>query len=210
MAQMMRIGGFQKQSFIDWDGRMVAVVFTQGCNFRCGYCHNPSLVIPEFYNTAACISEDEVLAALLSRCGWLDGVVISGGEPTLQPCLKQFIQKIKAMGYLVKLDTNGTNPNLLEELIYERLIDYVAMDIKTIPTYERYSQVTPISRCQFSKVLQTMRLLQQNVIPYQFRTTIVPTLHSSEDIIELKRQMTKCPCVTLQMYREGDTVACYL
>ena len=77
MAQTMRIGGFQKQSFIDWDGRMVAVVFTQGCNFRCGYCHNPSLVIPEFYNTAACISEDEVLAALLSRCGWLDGVVIS-------------------------------------------------------------------------------------------------------------------------------------
>jgi pyruvate formate lyase activating enzyme len=206
----MRIGGLQKQSFIDWDDRMVAVVFTQGCNFRCGYCHNPSLVVPQLIAKSDSISEDEVLSFLDSRCGWLDGVVISGGEPTLQADLKPFITGIKEMGYPVKLDTNGTNPKLLKELIDRQLLDFVAMDIKTIPRYERYAEVTPISKALFVKVQQSIALLQQNNVPYQFRTTIIPTHHTSEDVHLLKQQMTSCPDYRLQEYREGDTVGCYL
>jgi pyruvate formate lyase activating enzyme len=206
----MRIGGLQKQSFIDWEGRMVAVVFTQGCNFRCGYCHNPSLVIPQLIAKSDSISEDEVLSFLDSRCGWLDGVVISGGEPTLHPDLKLFIRGIKEMGYPVKLDTNGTNPKLLEELIAEHLVDFVAMDVKTIPCYERYVEVTPLSKTLFVKVQQSMALLQQNNVPYQFRTTIIPAHHTSEDVHLLKQQMASCPDYRLQEFRKGDTVGCYL
>jgi len=206
----MRIGGLQKQSFIDWDGRMVAVVFTQGCNFRCGYCHNPSLVIPHLISISESISEEEVLSFLESRKGWLDGVVISGGEPTLQPCLKDFIKRIKQLGYAVKLDTNGTCPTLLKELIEEHLIDFVAMDIKTVPTYERYAQVTPIGKAAFDNVMQSMQLLEQGTIPYQFRTTVIPSHHTSEDIQLLKQQMATCPSYSLQEFREGDLVKSYL
>lgn len=206
----MRIGGLQKQSFIDWDSRMVAVIFTQGCNFRCGYCHNPSLVIPHLIAKSDGISEDEVLSFLDSRCGWLDGVVVSGGEPTLQPDLKTFITRIKEMGYPVKLDTNGTNPEMLEELIAENLVDCVAMDIKSIPRYSRYAQVTPISKTVFNKVLQSIALLQQGNIAYQFRTTIIPNLHTNEDVVMLKEQMASCPSYRMQEYRKGDTVECYL
>jgi pyruvate formate lyase activating enzyme len=206
----MRIGGLLKQSFIDWDSRMVAVVFTQGCNFRCGYCHNPSLVIPQLIAKSDGIPEDEVLQFLASRCGWLEGVVVSGGEPTLQPDLKLFITGIKEMGYSVKLDTNGTNPELLAELIAEHLVDYVAMDIKTIPQYSRYAQVTPISTTVFDKVQQSIALLQQGNIAYQFRTTIIPNHHTTEDIAQLKEQMASCPSYRMQEYRKGDTVECYL
>jgi pyruvate formate lyase activating enzyme len=206
----MRIGGLQKQSFIDWEGRMVAVVFAQGCNFRCGYCHNPSLVIPQLIAKSDGISEDEVLSFLDSRCGWLDGVVISGGEPTLQPDLKPFIRGIKEMGYPVKLDTNGTNPELLQELIAEQLLDFVAMDVKTIPSYERYAEVTPLSKPLFDKVRQSMALLLQGDIAYQLRTTIIPGHHTSEDVHQLKQQMASCPDYRLQEFREGDTVGCYL
>ena len=127
----MRIGAFLKQSLIDWEGRVSAVIFTKGCNFRCGYCHNPYLVLPELLRQTQDIEEHEVLDFLDRRKNWLDGVVISGGEPTLHEDLIPFIQKIKALGLPVKLDTNGSHPEVLEQLIGGKWIDAVAMDIKS-------------------------------------------------------------------------------
>src|SRR5690606_17068862 len=128
----------------DWDGKLCAVVFTRGCNFRCGYCHNPSLVLPELFSPIDDISESELFSYLNSRRNWLDGVVITGGEPTLHLDLKDFIQKIRQLGFAVKLDTNGTNPRLLQELIQDKLIDLVAMDVKSILNQSEYEKVTMI------------------------------------------------------------------
>lgn len=128
----MRIGGFTKQSFIDWEGKTTAVIFTKGCNFRCEYCHNPELVYPKLMEQSEDILETEIFDFLSTRKNWLDGVVITGGEPTLQKDLKELIVKIKKMDFAVKLDTNGFFSKILKELLKSNLIDYVAMDIKTI------------------------------------------------------------------------------
>ena len=113
----MRIASLQKQSFIDWEGKTAAVIFTKGCNFRCGYCHNPSLVLPHLLDRTPDLSEKEIMGYLLSRKNWLDGVVITGGEPTIQPDLPTFMAAVKEAGFAIKLDTNGTNPDMLNELI---------------------------------------------------------------------------------------------
>jgi len=133
----MKIGGLQKFSLLDYPGKISAVIFTQGCNFRCAYCHNPELVDPERFQ--ACIPEEEVFAYLKKRRGLLEAVTVTGGEPTIQKGLIPFIRRIKAMGYLVKLDTNGSMPEVLEELIRQKLIDYIAMDIKA--PLEKYEDV---------------------------------------------------------------------
>jgi pyruvate formate lyase activating enzyme len=202
----MQIAGIQKQSFIDWGNKLTAVIFTKGCNFRCGYCHNPSLVLPELFSTD--ISETETLRFLHSRKGWLDGVVISGGEPTIHAGLKDFIRKIKEMGFPVKLDTNGTNPSLLKELIEEQRIDFVAMDIKSILIQTEYEKVTGIhNKILYDKVLESIELLKQNWIPYQFRTTVIPAVHPDEMINELKQQLASCPYVLQAFRNDFETVA---
>lgn len=184
----MKIGSLLKQSFIDWEGKLCAVVFTQGCNFRCGYCHNPSLVLPELFHVSENISEADVLSYLKSRTGWLDGVVITGGEPTVHTDLTAFIRKIKQLGFAIKLDTNGTNPQLLKELVDEKLIDYVAMDIKSVLIQSEYEKVTGIvSDKLFQKVLLSVDILRSGIIPYQFRTTILPEIHSAEKIAILEK-----------------------
>ncbi|HZJ73928.1 MAG TPA: anaerobic ribonucleoside-triphosphate reductase activating protein, partial [Perlabentimonas sp.] len=127
----MRIGGFVKQSFIDWEGKITSVIFTKGCNFRCGFCHNPSLVLPKLIEQTPDIEVAAITEHLRKRKQWLDGVVITGGEPTLHNDLSTFIKTIKELGYPVKLDTNGSNPTLLKKLIADNSVDYVAMDIKT-------------------------------------------------------------------------------
>jgi len=202
----MRIGGLTKQSFIDWEGKLTAVIFTKGCNFRCGYCHNPSLVLPELFHSTTDISEADVLLYLKSRIGWLDGVVVTGGEPTIQPDLKNFIQKIKQLGFAVKLDTNGTNPILLQQLIDEKLIDYVAMDIKSGLTQTEYEKVTDINSASlFAKVLKSVKILRSNIIPCQFRTTLLPGIHAEEAIQQLKNKMLGYDYV-LQKFRDDFVV----
>ncbi len=163
---MVQIGGIQKFSTVDYPGYAVAAIFTIGCNMRCGYCHNPELVLPEQY--VGTIPEHEILEFLASRKGLLDGVAISGGEPTMQADLPAFIRAIKAMGFLVKLDTNGTNPAMLKELLDEKLIDFVAMDIKG--PLEKYSQIAarPIN---LQAIRQSIALIK--TIDHEFRTTIV-------------------------------------
>ena len=171
----MKISGLQKLTLLDFPGKMACTVFTYGCNFRCGFCHNALLVTEENNDN---ISEDEFFAFLKKRQGILDGVCISGGEPTLQKDLADFIRKIKSMGYAVKLDTNGSNPDVLRKLISENLIDYVAMDIKNSP--EKYS-LTCGCDVNVDKVKESVSVIIESGIDHEFRTTTVREYHSTED-----------------------------
>ncbi len=200
----MRIGGFQKQSFIDWDGKLTAVVFTKGCNFRCSFCHNPNLVYPELIQAHQDISTESVMEYLYARKNWLDGVVITGGEPTLQKDLKAFIQEIKSIGYLVKLDTNGAQPSILQNLIDEDLIDFVAMDVKTILEEQAYQHICGIKdRNLLDKIKQSIQILKDASIPYQLRTTIVPEFHTQSISDDLEQQFSYCN-YRLQEYRPPE------
>lgn len=171
----MKISGLQKLTLLDYPGKMACTVFTYGCNFRCGFCHNALLVTEENSDS---ISEDEFFSFLKKRQSILDGVCISGGEPTLQKDLYDFIKKVKALGYSVKLDTNGTNPNLLKTLLKENLLDYVAMDIKNSPP--KYN-LTCGCEVDISAVKESVSLLKGSNINYEFRTTTVREYHSAED-----------------------------
>lgn len=171
----MKIGGLQKCSLIDFPGKICAIVFTIGCNFRCPYCHNPELVD----ETSEEISEDEIFTFLESRKNLLDAVTITGGEPTVHDDLIPFIKKIKAMGFQVKLDTNGTNPSVIEAVQEQQLIDYIAMDIKApVSMYEK-TVGRPVNKDAIHK---SIALIMSGTVPYEFRTTVVKTLLSPEDI----------------------------
>ena len=175
----MKISGLQKLTLLDFPGKMACTVFTYGCNFRCGFCHNAMLVTEENSDN---ISEDEFFAFLKKRQGILDGVCISGGEPTLQKNLPEFIGKIKAMGYSVKLDTNGSNPHVLRRLISENLVDYVAMDIKNTPA--KYS-LTCGCEVDMVPIKQSVSIIIESGIDHEFRTTTVRELHKAEDFAEI-------------------------
>jgi pyruvate formate lyase activating enzyme len=194
----MKISGLVKSGLIDYPDKVAAVVFTQGCNFRCGFCHNPDL-IP--INQTGSIDEKEVLEFLEMRKGLLDGVVITGGEPLVQPDLRNFIIKLKKMGYLVKLDTNGSNPTGLKRLIDEKLLDYIAMDVKG-----PLSKYKEICRLQNTKVIQTsLNLIRKSKIPYEFRTTVVPYYHSMEDFQEMAKILNDVELYTIQGFRPKVT-----
>ena len=168
------VGGFLKSSLIDYPEKISAIVFTQGCNFRCSFCHNPELL--NFHSTD--FDTEEILKFLSTRKGKLDAVVITGGEPTLQKGLKEFIQEVKNMNFLVKLDTNGSDPDLLQNLIYENLIDYVAMDIKA--PLEKYDFITCVN-VDKEKIQKSIDILLKNKVDYEFRTTVVKELLAVED-----------------------------
>jgi pyruvate formate lyase activating enzyme len=185
----MKIGGFKKQSLIDWEDRLVAVVFTRGCNFRCSYCHNQELVYPRLYKDENSVGEEYIIDYLATRREWLDGVVISGGEPTEQPDLLNFVGNIKSLGFQVKIDTNGSNPSVLRELISKKLIDFVAMDIKTILNPASYMMITGIHDGDIvKKVKLSLEILIQSDISFQLRTTRVEEFHSAGTITTLQKQ----------------------
>jgi len=176
----MNIGGFQKSSLIDYPGKISCIVFLTGCNFDCPYCHNPDLVRYGRENTSA-IDPKELEAFLVKRQGLLDGVVITGGEPTLQTDLTALCRRIKSMGFSVKLDTNGSRPRVLAQLIEEDLLDYVAMDLKTDPA--RYSPL--ISRtCKPSSIRSSVQAILSSGLPHEFRTTCVWPL-VDDDAVEV-------------------------
>ena len=200
----MRIGVFVKQSLIDWEGKVSAVIFTKGCNFRCGYCHNPSLVLPELLRQTQDIKEEKVLDFLDKRRNWLDGVVISGGEPTLHEDLLPFIQKIKALGLPVKLDTNGSNPEVLQRLIAGGWIDAVAMDIKSSLSLACYRKVNyTMTASLLEKILESIRIIKISGLEYQFRTTVIPRVQSPEEIQNLQKEFSGSRYV-MQEFRDGD------
>ncbi|MBE7016603.1 MAG: anaerobic ribonucleoside-triphosphate reductase activating protein [Ruminococcaceae bacterium] len=173
----MKICGLQKLTALDFPGRIACTVFTPGCNFRCGFCHNAALV------TAGEMPEDidleEIFSYLRKRRGILDGVVLTGGEPLMQDGLSDFLREVKAMGYLAKLDTNGSFPEKLEELLNENLVDYVAMDIKNSP--EKYTKSCGVKLLDWSKIEKSIELIIKCAPDYEFRTTAVAQLHSDED-----------------------------
>jgi pyruvate formate lyase activating enzyme len=182
----MKIGGLQKISLIDYPGWISAIVFTQGCNFRCPYCHNPELVDPAQYGPI--LSEEEVISFLEKRRGKLDAVTVTGGEPTLQPDLDRFLQEIKGMGYLTKIDTNGSNPDVLERLIRGRLVDYLAMDVKgPLQKYERIANV----KVQTAKIRRSIELITASGIEHEFRTTVVRSQLDNEDLIATSELLKK-------------------
>ena len=186
----MRIGGFHKLSVVDYPGKVAAVVFTQGCNFRCGYCHNPQLVCPSLFK--APIPEQYVIDHLRKRQGKLQGVVVTGGEPTLQKDLVDFIIKIKGLGFLVKLDTNGSHPKILAMLLSMGLIDYVAMDVKTAVAKYKY--------CAPELIQESIQLIINSGVPHQFRTTMVKKTCSVEDVHSIRQSIAGASHYVLQPF----------
>lgn len=206
----MRIGGFLKQSLIDWDGRIVAVVFTKGCNFRCGYCHNPSLVIPRLLETTPDLNADEIFGYLERRRNWLDGVVVTGGEPTLHKDLADFLERIRNLGLEVKLDTNGTHPDVLSELFRKKLVNFVALDVKHFVSRDHYARVTPtVTDAQIEAIRRTLALLREHPeVGHQFRTTLIPGVHPPEVAAQLSEMFAPDP-IRFQEFRDGDLVRDY-
>ena len=180
----MIIGGLQRFSLIDYPGKISAILFTRGCNFRCPYCHNPELVDPQRY--AEPWQEEEYWAFLQSRTQKLDAVVVTGGEPTLQEDLQPFLEKIRKMGFLIKLDTNGSNPDVLKDLLSANLVDYIAMDIKA--PLEKYSEVAkvPIDK---TDIQESIELIKQSTVDHEFRTTIARNILSREDIVNIAKML---------------------
>ncbi len=203
---MLRIGGFLEQSLIDWEGKIVSVIFTKGCNFRCGYCHNPSLVIPELMNETEDINVDTILSYFSNRKGWLDGVVISGGEPTIHKDLPDFLGKIKQTGLIIKVYTNGTNPLMIKKLIDDQLVDFISMDIKTIMKIEDYQGITNcIAPELMENIEESINILKSSNIQYQFRTTVIPCFHTKDILFQLTNKF-KNDFYVIQMYRAGETI----
>jgi len=176
----MKILAIQKTTLIDYPGHVAATVFLAGCNFRCPWCYSKELVLPELIKTVPEIPEQKILEFLRGKKSYLEGIVLCGGEPTVNPDLPQFIQKIKDMGFLVKLDTNGSNPEMLDALIGKKLIDYVAMDIK-LPK-ERYDQVF-FAAVPVENIQKSIDILKTAGVDYEFRTTVVPGVHTEDDLI---------------------------
>ena len=179
----MNICGLQKLSMVDYPGKLAATVFTGGCNLRCPFCHNALLVTR--LNESPRLDTDEVLAFLRSRRSLLDAVVLSGGEPLLQPGASDFLATVKDMGYLVKLDTNGCYPEALEEILSKKFVDYVAMDIKN--SREKYSLTVGVPNFDLAPIDESIRLIRESGIDYEFRTTAVRQFHTAADFTAIGR-----------------------
>lgn len=205
----MIIGGLEKLTLIDYPDHLAAIIFTGGCNFRCQFCYNPLLVLPQTGKDGKNIKEkgfstlstEDLFLFLSQRFGRLEGVVITGGEPTLHPDLPAFIKKIKKIGYLVKLDTNGTNPKMLQDLIKAKLIDYIAMDLKA--PFKKYERVVgvPINCRNLEK---SVKIIMTCGLPYEFRTTVVPGLILKVDFPAMGRLIRGAAKWYLQKFK-SDT-----
>ena len=199
----MKISGLQKLTLLDYPGHLACTVFTAGCNFRCPFCQNASLVLPS--KEISQYREEEILNFLSSRKHILEGLCISGGEPTMQPDLTDFIRKVKSMGYSVKLDTNGTHPKLLRELIEDQLIDMVAMDIKN--SKESYPKTSGIEILNINSIEESVDLLKEGRIRYEFRTTIVRELHTKKDMEDIGKWLYGSSPYYLQAFVDsGDLI----
>jgi len=195
----MLIKGIQKQTILDYPGKLACTIFTFGCNFRCGFCHNPELIVDDGRPE---IKEDEILGFLKDRKDFLDGVCITGGEPTLNKDLPDFISKIKKLGYLVKLDTNGTNPKMLEELIRKNLVDYIAMDIKApLEFYEKVTNVK-VNKDDIQKSVDLIRKFGN----YEFRITVVPGLFDEDSARKIGEWLNGSKDFYIQQFRGIKTL----
>ncbi len=199
----MKIGGFQKLSLLDYPGKISCIVFTIGCNFRCPYCYVPQLVLPEKIKKLKEIPITEIYSFLQKNKGLNEAVVVTGGEPTLHPDLPGFIRKIKDMGYLVALETNGTNFEMLKNLVEEKLVDYVEMDIKNKLDFEKYNLTVGgvLTEEMFENVKKSIKFLLKGKVAYEFRTTLVKEFHTVEDIVEIAKAIKGTEVYYLQNFR---------
>ncbi len=195
----MKIGALQKFSLIDYPNEICAIIFTVGCNFRCPYCHNPELVT----GSTNGIEEKELFEFLKKRTGRLTAVSITGGEPTIHKDLPVVIKKIKELGYKVKLDTNGTNPDAIDELIGFSLIDYIAMDIKA--PFEKYDKVTNV-KCKIDDIRRSIDIIKKSNINYEFRTTVVEGLLSKEDVLKIAKSIKGSKTYFIQRFIPSKTL----
>ena len=195
----MKISGFQKLTLLDFPGKVSCIIFTQGCNFKCPYCQNSGLIGHE---NEYLIDEEEIFSYLKKRKGILDGIVISGGEPTVQKDLDQFMRKVKELGYLVKLDTNGSNPDLIKKLIEEELVDYIAMDIKNV--LSEYKDVTGVKVLE-EKIKKSIKILKNSNIDHEFRTTIIKNIHDIDKILKICSYV-KDEKMYLQNFEQSENV----
>lgn len=204
----MKIAGLQKMTLLDFPGKVACTVFLAGCNYRCPFCHNAELLEG---SSEPLMSREEFLSFLSKRRGLLDGVCISGGEPTLSAGLKELMADIKAMGYAIKLDTNGSRPALLKELVDEGLVDYVAMDIKNCPA--SYAETVGLPKVDLAAIEESAAFLMSGAVDSEFRTTVVRELHRPQDMVAMGRWLTELSGgkpvkkLFLQPFVDRDTVA---
>lgn len=199
----MRLSGLQKLTLLDFPGTVACTVFTGGCNFRCPFCHNASLVTQPQDDE---LSEDEFLDFLKKRQGILDGVVITGGEPTLHADLPELMKKIKALGYKIKIDTNGTNPQMLKQIAASGLADRIAMDIKSPP--DGYAAATGLEKPDMDAVNDSKDFIMSCGIDYEFRTTVVKGIHTKESLIELSKWISGAEEYYLQQFKDSGNLIC--
>ena len=197
----MKFYGFQKMTMLDFPGRVACIVFTGGCNFRCPFCHN-SLLVTNIGNQT--FDEQEILDYLNKRKGLLDGICVSGGEPLLQVGLDSFLEKVKAIGMKVKLDTNGSFPSRLKTLVSKGLVDYVAMDIKN--SKEKYLKTTDCNNLDLSKIEESVDFLLTGVVDYEFRTTVVNELHEPQDIVSIGKWINGAKKYFLQNFVDSGNL----
>ena len=194
--------GWQKTSLIEYPGKVVSVLWVGGCNFRCPWCYNKDLVSnPEKLPS---ITEDEILDFLKTRIGLLDGIIITGGEPTLKGGLYDFVKKVKTTGFLIGLETNGSRPELLKKLIKEKLIDFVAMDIKAPLDENKYKEVCGV-KVDLNKIKKSIKIIKDSGVDYEFRTTVIPDL-TKNDIIKIAKYLSGVKKYALQQFVPKDTI----
>ncbi len=196
----MKIHGFQKMTMLDYPGRVACTLFTAGCNFRCPFCHN-ALLVTEIDATAT-YDEEEIFSYLQKRRGILDGVAITGGEPLLNRDIPQLLKRIKSLGYAVKLDTNGSYPELLKNIVDEGLVDYVAMDMKN--SKEKYALTAGIPNLDLRPIEESVAFLLSGKVDFEFRTTVVKELHTEEDIAAIADWIAGAPRYFLQNFQESE------
>ena len=198
----MLISGLQKLTLLDYPGKVACTVFTGGCNFRCPFCHNSALVLPEQLSQDS--SADEVLRFLKKRVGVLDGVAVTGGEPLLHPDMADFLKEVKALGFLVKLDTNGSFPDRLMALVEAGLVDRVAMDIKNAPAL--YAKTAGLERFDLGGVTRSKDFLLSGAVDYEFRTTVVRGLHTKESLLAAAEWIRGAKEYYLQQYKDSGAI----
>lgn len=201
----MIISGVQKFTLLDFPEKIACIIFTGGCNYRCGFCHNPEFVLPEELAKISknFISEEAVLNFLKERRGLLQGVVITGGEPTIMPDLEAFIVKVRALGFAVKLDSNGNRPEVLRTLIEKKLVDYIAMDFKT--SLDEYQKLVG-SGAKAENILESINLLKEGKIEYEFRSTLIREIHTPEILEAMSETLDSAKRLYLQTFRNGITL----
>ena len=198
----MNICGYQKTTLLDYPGHVAATIFTGGCNYRCPFCHNSDLVVNS--TMSPCISQEEIFSFLKKRKNVLSGICITGGEPTLQTNLSEFIKKVRSLGYKIKLDTNGYRPDVISSLLEDNLLDYIAMDIKA--GLSNYAKVSGIPNLDTSKIKESISIIENSGIDYEFRTTVVKELHNRQDFLEISEMLSSSSSYFIQSFKDSGNI----